>query len=105
MKELEKKSQLETWTMEVECTGSGNDRPCGRYWKVNSQDIVKRYARVMDECDIDVYGFICPECHCFTEIRYNLIPRVIINRCSQAESDRKSAKKNGWKRFFKSLFS
>ena len=101
MRELEKKSQHETWRMKAECTGYRNSNACGRYWELNSQDIVMRYVRVMNECDIEVYGFVCPKCNCFTEIRTDRIPEAILNRCARAEKERQRVKKSGWKRFFK----
>lgn len=100
MKELKKKSKLETWEMKVECTGSEGDNPCGRYFKVNSKDIVKRRACVMYSCELDIYGFVCPECHSFTEIHIDSIPEVVRN-VSQYEKHEVSTKNKRWWSFFK----
>lgn len=102
MKELKKASQFENWKLEVECTGVHNmngGTPCGRSWELDSSDIVKRKLCVLDT-NIDTYGFICPECNCFTQLNKDHIPQVIIQRL---QSQKKTSIFRRFKNFFKKL--
>ena len=75
------------WSLEIQCTGHGwqnKNKPCFSVLKLNTDDIVKRsYRRYPSVSSSMSYGFICPKCHCFTEINEFLIPQFIKNNCLQ----------------------
>lgn len=88
MKVLKKGNyKLQDWSLEVECTGNGwtnNNRPCHSILELEDGDIVKRkYQRYGCNYPSTSYGFICSECHCFTEIDESLIPKEIKKYCPQ----------------------
>ena len=88
MKVLKKGNyKLQDWSLEVECTGKGwhnDNRPCHSILKLEDGDIVKRkYQGYGESCPSTYYGFICNECHCFTEIDESLIPDEIKRYCPQ----------------------
>lgn len=66
------------WSLEVKCTGNGWNNlekdPCFSILKLNKEDIYKRSYHQYEKGKQQTYGFICPVCHCFTEIDRNLIP-------------------------------
>lgn len=88
MAKLKKKGNYAdpNWSLEdVMCTGKGwnqnGKKPCYSVWDLDSGDIVKReYPDDFNSIAIS-YGFICPECHCFTQIDERLIPRSIKLQC------------------------
>ena len=58
-----------SWSMKVTCTGyQCSDYPCFSELIVKKEDIV--FLRNF----YNPYGFICPNCHQFTEIDKNLLP-------------------------------
>ena len=73
------------WSLEIQCTGhlwQNRQSPCFSVLKLNSEDIVKRsYRPYYNDFDSISYGFICPKCHCFTEINKFLIPQFIKDHC------------------------
>ncbi len=84
MKVLESGNTKSDWNIKTQCTGKGwmqNHRPCGAKLLVEEEDIVHRkYAESYWEYGID-YGFICPECKCFTALEHELIPKEIRQYC------------------------
>ncbi len=82
MKVLEKENyKVRDWKLKVECTGNlwhNKNKPCHSILELEDGDIVKREG--LGEFS---YGFICCECHCFTEIAPKLIPDEIKNYCLQ----------------------
>ena len=82
MKNLKKQSSLKNWNLIVECTGDLNmngGNPCGRSRKIKKYNIVQRNLFVIDSY-VNIYGFICPYCKCFTYIEEENIPQEIIQR-------------------------
>lgn len=76
------------WVLEdVMCTGKGWDqngkKTCYSIWDLDSEDIVKREYTDVFKSTSFAYGFICSECHCFTEIDENLIPEQVKHNCIQ----------------------
>lgn len=78
-------SKLPNWSLEIQCTGhlwQNKNTPCYSIVKLDSKDIVKRFSkRYFEESSNISYGFICPICHCFTEINEFLIPQQIKDHC------------------------
>lgn len=73
--------QLPDWSIEARCSGKGweqRQKPCYGKFKLVDGDIVKR------TCWGEVYyGFICPDCHCFTQIDEKEIPKEVKDFCLQ----------------------
>lgn len=79
-----KKSDKPFWSIEVQCTGAGNQynngkkgkAPCGSLLEVNADDIyiTKHYS--YGEVD-RFYTIKCPECGCETDIPSKNIPAEI----------------------------
>lgn len=78
------------WTKEVKCTGKGWSQdayPCGAILELDEADIIKRvHARYGQEPGTD-YGFICPQCGCFTEMEPSDIPHYIRDKARAWRSD------------------
>lgn len=73
--------QLPDWSLDVRCSGKSwgqKQRPCYGKFRLVDGDIVKR-ACMGEMC----YGFICPDCHCFTEIDEKQIPEEVRDYCLQ----------------------
>lgn len=73
--------KLPDWSLEARCSGKGwqqNQKPCYGKFKLVDGDIVKRKS--WGEM---YYGFICPDCHCFTELNEKQIPNEVKNYCPQ----------------------
>ncbi len=74
--------KLPDWSMEARCTGKGweqKQKPCYSKWKLEDGDIVKR-----KNSDGEVYyGFICPDCHCFTQLEEKELPTNVKEYCLQ----------------------
>lgn len=73
MKIIHKRISLKNWKLEVDCTGGGwgqGDRvPCLSTLELNKDDLVKRtWNKYPDDHGVD-YGFICPVCGCFTDMK------------------------------------
>ena len=75
------------WSLEdVMCTGKGweqnGKKPCYSVWDLDSADIlIRKHTAYGDSYPTTYYGFICPECHCFTELDANLLPHDIRKNC------------------------
>lgn len=72
------------WSLEVMCTANGwsnHNKPCYSTLKLNSKDIYRRSYHRYGEGKKHSYGFICPVCHCFTEIDKKKIPENIKQNC------------------------
>lgn len=80
--EKEGNYKLEDWKLTgMECIGrewAQKQRPCHSVYTLEDGDIVKRKSY-----DEFCYGFICPKCHCFTEVAGKLIPDEIKDFCPQ----------------------
>ena len=63
---------------EQTCTGRGWDQngrtPCYSLWEVTATDIKKRTSSDYTGDAETSYGFICPNCGCFSEIAAKDIP-------------------------------
>lgn len=98
MQILERGSKkLRDWSLETECTGSGFDntnKPCHSTLKLEDGDIIMLHREKSIGNGVfkywRSYGFICCECHCFTEIPESLIPSEVRESC--LEVDEKEAK-------------
>lgn len=69
------------WSLEASCTGEGwnqeNKIPCNALFKLNQSDIYKRkYTDISGDTEL-FYGFICPDCGCFTELNASKIPSYV----------------------------
>lgn len=82
--------KLNDWFLDVECTGKHwiqKHRPCHSKIRLEDGDIVKRVSRdLWSGARTLSYGFICEECHCFTEIEGKDIPKEIKDWCEQVAS-------------------
>lgn len=73
--------KLPYWSMEARCTGGGcgqKHKPCYSKWKLEDGDIVKR-----ELLGVICYGFICPDCHCFTVLDDIGLPADVKAYCLQ----------------------
>ena len=74
--------KLPDWKIVCTCTGNGwgnrGKKPCYSTIELEDGDIFKR--KCYDEF---YYGFICPQCSCFTEIDSNLLPYEVKNYAPQ----------------------
>ncbi len=69
------------WTIELECTGKGNDNingangflPCNTTLEISGKDVFQTKSFDMDGC-YTYYTFKCPCCGCLTDIDKNLLP-------------------------------
>lgn len=66
------------WKIEVTCDGNGWNQngksPCYSLFEVECFDIRKRIHTDISGCSDTYYGFVCPDCGCFTEISSKKIP-------------------------------
>jgi hypothetical protein len=75
MKVLKERKPFEDWKLEVSCTGGEWNQegkvPCGSALEINANDLINRaWSKYPDSGGVD-YGFICPICKCFTNIKEN----------------------------------
>ncbi len=73
-----------SWSIEVVCTANGwsnHNKPCYSTLKLNSKDVYRRFYYKDGKDRKHSYGFICPVCHCFTEIDKKMIPESIKRHC------------------------
>ena len=72
------------WSLEVECEGYYTEKervPCHSFLEIDEDDIVKRLdVWIGDDTDV-IYGFICCECHAFTEVKEYIIPSHVKAKC------------------------
>lgn len=89
MQILKQDDELKAWSLEVECTGIGyanKHQPCHLPVKLEAGDIVKLDRKEpigyggYNKYWLS-YGFICYNCHCFTEIPRHRIPSEIREHC------------------------
>lgn len=63
---------------EQTCTGKGWNQngkvPCYSLWEISAADIMKRTSSDYSGDTETSYGFVCPDCGCFTEIAANKLP-------------------------------
>jgi len=82
MKKLaDAKDNPNIFKIEQTCTGKGWDQghrtPCFALWEISAVDIFKRkYTDMAGDTEI-TYGFLCPECGCFTELNAADLPREV----------------------------
>lgn len=65
------------WKIEASCTGAGwqqSRTPCNALYEINATDIKKRTHTDYGGGTDTYYGFVCPDCGCFTEISESKIP-------------------------------
>jgi len=79
MKKLaDAKNNPDVFKIEHTCTGKGwkqgGRKPCYALWEVAAYDILKRKSMDYGGGTEISYGFICPECGCFTEIDAAKLP-------------------------------
>ena len=76
--------------LELECTGSyeyqNKRKPCHSILKIEDGDIVKLECEKYPKLGIpgekyDLFGFVCCECHCFTEVPSTQIPKEVRDYC------------------------
>ena len=78
----------EVWRHEYTCTGAGwvqpqGATPCGALLEVSGQDIVYRDHIYMGRDTERYYGFTCPICQCFTELKKFDLPRYVTSNCKR----------------------
>ena len=81
------------WSKKFECTGAGDNsdkKPCHSLLRVKSTDITFRTLERAYNYPIEVPGFVCPVCGCFTQISERIIPAGIVpfQNAEQIPSDR-----------------
>lgn len=95
------KLNYDDWKFEAICTGKGDNRidlePCYNKYTISSEDIIVRKNRELDKKSLIsiiawtflgesvTYGFVCPECGCFTMIPDWKIPKYIQIHAKQFE--------------------
>lgn len=71
----------DVYKIEATCDGSGWDQegkvPCYQRWEVCASDIYYRNHTDYGGCTDTYYGFVCPECGCFTELDNRKIPTTV----------------------------
>ena len=72
------KTNPSLWKTTSTCTGKGwiqiGTNPCYALWEIDASDILKRTHTDISGDTEAYYGFICPDCGCFTEIDVKDIP-------------------------------
>ena len=73
-----KENNYDDWSLEVSCNGlnwNQNDMfPCGSKLELDVNDVLIRSWFKYPDREGSNYGFICPICGCFTEIKDDLLP-------------------------------
>ena len=72
------------WSIELECTGKGNDYengnrgrvPCNTTLEINGKDVFQTKSYDMEGSNT-CYTFKCPCCGCLTDIDKNLLPNSV----------------------------
>jgi len=72
MKIIDEQEPFQDWEKEVECNGvgwrQGDKVPCGSKLIIDRDDLkLRKWFKYPDSEGVN-YGFICPNCNCFTEI-------------------------------------
>ena len=77
------KNNPHLWRTEATCNGKGWDQngknPCYALWEVTALDIRKRTHMDYGGGTDTYYGFVCPDCGCFTELSEKGIPHEVKN--------------------------
>ena len=82
MRKLAKANQNKNmFRMKATCDGNGWNQngktPCYQLWEITALDIKYRsHTDISGVTDI-YYGFVCPECGCFTELDEQNIPSTV----------------------------
>ena len=101
-----KKNDKPLWTMQVQCTGAGNDSdngrnkclPCGSILEIDANDIYVTKHRYIDN-SVDYYFSIkCPCCNCVTDIPEGKLPKSVIYYVQSKEKSNNQKKDNGIER-------
>ena len=78
---IDGKNNTSKWKMNATCSGKGWEQggktPCQSIFELNADDIIKRNYTDMAQDTETYYGFICPDCGCFTELTTSKIPREV----------------------------
>ena len=81
------KDNQRLWKVEATCTGRGWNQegksPCYALWEVSAMDIMKRVHTDISGDSDTYYGFLCPECGCFTELPSSDVPNFIRTNAKQ----------------------
>jgi len=77
------KNNPNIFKMKATCSGRGWDQngkvPCYALWEITAADVRKRTHTDMSGVTDVYYGFVCPDCGCFTELDTNKIPSEVRN--------------------------
>ena len=73
--------------MQATCDGRGwnqnGRRPCLALWEITANDIrMRKHTDYSGETD-SYYGFVCPDCGCFTELDPREIPLYVRNNAQE----------------------
>jgi hypothetical protein len=78
MKVLQERKPYETWKLQIDCNGLNwrqeGKVSCGSTLELTKNDILRREWFKYPDYEGLNYGFICPICGCFTEIKDELLP-------------------------------
>lgn len=72
---VESKNNQKIWKGKFACTGKGwiqDGIPCGSILEVAATDLRTRLHTDLYEETTKYYGFVCPVCGCYTEIKKKL---------------------------------
>ena len=76
------------WAIISKCTGEGfknRHKPCKCNLIIEKRDIVRMESVINNESQI-IYGFICINCHCFTQIDSTAVPEDAVFNCPTVAS-------------------
>ena len=83
------------WKMEATCTGAGWNQngksPCYSLFELTGGDIRKRTHVDYGGGKDTYYGFVCPDCGCFTELPEGKIPYSVRSNASTYVASSKNA--------------
>lgn len=81
------KNNPHIWKTQATCTGAGWDQegktPCYSLWEVTAMDIRSRTHTDYDGSSETYYGFVCPDCGCFTELNTEDIPYDVRSKATK----------------------
>lgn len=84
------KENTELFKIKVTCDGNGWDQddhdPCYALWEATEADIYRRSHTDISECTDTYYGFICPDCGCFTELDAKKLPSRVKSKAKSYRS-------------------
>jgi len=89
----------ESWEINIDCTGAGNDNsqigrmPCGRTITVKAEDIIITYRKFWDGEKLDYFSIKCPHCGSITDIDERKLPQQVKDYAYEKEKNQT----NKWK--------